>query len=182
MVAIGKPWTIIAGKKYKGVIKVSGLLKCGENRSDRSINLCHNVTIQTTSRFPLKTLAGEKWYVWHRMREIEKEWAAIFLRAGTFEKIDSPLSISLGQCCLIFWTDLLINDLFIFKQRERWIRTRLCTWMVRPHIVGIWQSKIFIKAMSCGKKLTMMAKVPLADHACPISSRSQQLSQRCLLS
>ena len=112
------------------------------------------------------------------MRQIEKEGAAIFLRAGTFEKIDGALSISLGQRCLIFGTDFLINNFLIFKKWERWIRTWLCTWMVRPHIVGIWQSKIFIKAMPCWKKLTMMAKVPLADHACAIPSRTQQLSQR----
>ncbi len=162
MIAIIKPGAVIGGKDHKCIFVQACFLKSFHNLSHTPVNLHHDIPKQPLFRFPFKLIRHVKWYMCHRMRQVDKKW--FFLVA--LNKIYCPFSKLSRKKWLVIRSNCRICYFIILNKRK----VRICAcWVVRPHIVRVGDTQKFIKSMIQRKELFLESKMPLPEYRSGIS-------------
>src|SRR5437868_437679 len=102
----------------------------------------------------------------HTVSDVEEERPVLVL----VDELNGPLGVPSRQLGLI---GVLGDDLVTFDQRQG---REFFGWMLRPHVVGVWQPEIIIEAVMSGEKARMMAQVPFSVNGGGVAARLKHLS------
>ncbi len=83
------------------------------------------------------------------------------------------------QVALIVGRDVGVHCLSILDQWQ-W-RKRFGSGMIRPHVVRIWQTEVFVEAMMNRQALATISQMPLAIDGSMVTARLEHFGDRLLL-
>ena len=168
MGAVGEPGAVVTRENDKGIFIETVRADRVENLPDRPVNLSDNIAVEPALRRPSEAVAHVKRHVRLRVRHVEEK--RFFTVA--IDEVDGLCREPGRQHLLIGLVDDA-DAVVAVKQRER--REALRGGMLRPHVIGIGNPEILVKALRQREELLVIPEMPFAEGGSRVALRFKKL-------